>query len=229
MTSAPFLPLFTSVSWATIAGVGASGLALEPPEPPAMVAVRSAYAEAPATPLVVTLTDRPGAPHEAPAPAEDDDAFASALSLDAPQAAPQVAALASCAGVAFAVPVAAPAGVADSKGDAGALAAPAGAGGEHAGARGVAVTTITLGNGRFGAGLARPSYPESARINGHEGAVTVRFAVARSGRVMVAKVVRGAGHAALDIEALDTVRRRWVFPAGTPPGPFEWTAHFVLQ
>ncbi len=227
MSTLPFMPLITAVSWATIAGVGASGLALAPQEPLRRVAPPAAPASA--TRIEVPLSDNPeSAAPQAPAPELSSEAAAAAVMEDAPPAAPGLAALADAAGVAFAVPVAAPARTVASKADAGSLTTPVTLAGALGAARGVPVTQVNPGSG-FGTGLARPRYPESARLDGRQGSVTVRFALDRSGRVMVAKVVTGSGHADLDREALETVRRRWAFPAGTPPGPFEWTAHFVLQ
>lgn len=233
MSTIPFLPLFTAVSWATVAGVGASGLALAPAE----IAPEPRAAVAPAAPVIaldVELAEQPGAAAEpAPAPPASADAIIAQVMSDAPPAAPEATSVADAECVAFGVPVAAPAARTVNKASASSGLSLGdhcrSQGGVPGGVRGgVPVIAISPGSG-FGAGLPRPSYPESARRAGREGSVTVRFALTRDGAVMVARVARTSGHAELDREALDTVRRRWTFPAGSPPGPFEWTAHFVLQ
>lgn len=227
MTTAPFLSILTAVSWTTVVGVGAVGLALEPAEP---VYHRAVAAVTPA----VTKLEVPLSMNVDAAFAHDEAPAASATAVleqvlnDMPPAAPSGAAMAAGSQVAFAIPVAAPASIVG-KSAASSLAAPTVVGGVPGGvADGLPVTKLTRGNG-FARGLPAPAYPEEARLNGWEGSVTVRFALDSTGRVMVAKVVSSSGRPLLDREALDTVRRRWSFPSGSPAGPFDWTAHFVLE
>lgn len=55
-------------------------------------------------------------------------------------------------------------------------------------------------------------YPWSARQYGYEGDAIVRMHLARDGRVLSATLLRSSGHAVLDAEALDVVRRIGRFP-----------------
>ncbi|WP_028009417.1 energy transducer TonB [Solimonas flava] len=55
-------------------------------------------------------------------------------------------------------------------------------------------------------------YPWSARQYGYEGDAIVRMHLARDGRVLSATLLRSSGHAMLDAEALDVVRRIGRFP-----------------
>lgn len=50
-------------------------------------------------------------------------------------------------------------------------------------------------------------YPQRARRLGHQGLVTVRFTLGREGRVLDFNIVRSSGHAALDDEVRDLMRR----------------------
>ena len=62
------------------------------------------------------------------------------------------------------------------------------------------------------------TYPEAAREQGEEGAATVRFTVARDGRVLAASLVRSSGSARLDTAAVALLRGPRVppFPAAMP-------------
>lgn len=60
-------------------------------------------------------------------------------------------------------------------------------------------------------------YPTAARARRQEGVAQVRFTLDARGRVLDASLVRSSGHAVLDREALDTVRRAAPLPA-PPPG-----------
>jgi len=64
-----------------------------------------------------------------------------------------------------------------------------------------------------GLGLTLPPYPEIARRWGYEGRVLVRIQVAADGRISDASVLRSSGHAVLDSACLDTIRKKWRFPA----------------
>ena len=229
MTSASLLPLLTAVSWTTVVGVGTTGLILEPAEP-VYASVQSVVAKPVAKfePVKLVMeTDDSTEPDNKP---KSEQAVVEQVLNDAPPAAPACSAMAAGSQVAFAIPVAAPSSIVG-KNAASGLTTPGVVGGVPGGiAGGLPVTKITLGKG-FGAGLPAPVYPETARLNGWEGSVTVRFALDSSGRILVAKVVSSSGRPILDEEALNTVKRRWnnKFPAGSPPGPFDWTAHFVLE
>lgn len=227
MTSLPFLPLLTAVSWTTVAGFGAAGIWLEPGErAPQAAPVPVAEAKAvEITPALKADTDDSIEPDNKP---KADDVNLDKIADDVPPAAPAISAMAEGSQVAFAIPVKAPAAIV---GKAAAsltstVNVPGGVPGGLIG--GVRATRIELGKG-FGPGLPRPGYPEEARLNGWEGSVTIAFAVAPDGKIMVAKIHTSSGRPVLDREALDTVRKRWKFPAGSPPGPFVWTAHFVLN
>ncbi len=229
MTSASFLPLFTAVSWTTVVGVGATGLILEPVGP--IHALVQAVATKPAAKFEpVKLVIEPDDATEPDNKPKSEQAAVDQVLNDAPPAAPALSAMAEGSQVAFAIPVAAPSDIVR-KNAASGLATPRAVGGVPGGiAGGMPVTRITPGKG-FGVGLPSPAYPEEARANSWEGTVTVRFALDASGRILVAKVVSSSGRPILDEEALNTVKRRWnnKFPAGTSPGPFDWTAHFVLE
>ena len=61
------------------------------------------------------------------------------------------------------------------------------------------------------------SYPQAAQSRGETGTAQVAFAISREGRVISSAIVRSSGHAALDQEAIATVRRAQPFP----PAPAE--------
>jgi protein TonB len=63
----------------------------------------------------------------------------------------------------------------------------------------------------------RLRYPEAARAAGAAGTATLRFTLHRSGRVVSATLVRGAGHPALDAAALATAAPG----SSLPPAPDE--------
>ena len=65
----------------------------------------------------------------------------------------------------------------------------------------------------------KPRYPESARKAGAQGTTLLKLRVLESGKVGEVQIERSAGHADLDIAAVDAVKR-WLFePArmGTIP------------
>jgi protein TonB len=71
---------------------------------------------------------------------------------------------------------------------------------------------------RYAASLAaslrgRLRYPDQARSQGITGIATVRFTMDRSGRILSATVVRGAGHPVLDDAALAAARPGSTLPA----------------
>lgn len=229
MSSLSFLALLTCVSWTTAVSVGTTGLLFTPTEVVCTV-TKAPEVLGQATEFVPVLSQGADDSTDPDNKPMDASAAAEAVLNDLPPAAAEGATSAMAAGseVAFAIPVAAPARIVG-KGDATGYTSAGVSGGVPGGvAGGVAVIKIERGRG-FGRGLPPPSYPEQARLNGWEGSVTVRFAVDASGRVMVAKVVTSSGRPLLDQEALETVRRRWKFPAGAPAGPFDWTAHFILK
>lgn len=63
--------------------------------------------------------------------------------------------------------------------------------------------------------LEMPAYPAAARKFKQTGAVTLVFRVTLQGTVEDVIVTRSSGHSLLDNSALDTVRRKWVFPPQT--------------
>jgi protein TonB len=63
------------------------------------------------------------------------------------------------------------------------------------------------------------SYPAAAQKRGETGVVELAFSIDREGHVLSSEIVKGSGSAALDQEALATVRRAQPFPA--PPGGFD--------
>lgn len=74
-------------------------------------------------------------------------------------------------------------------------------------ARGAAASAAANAMSRYAAQLAaalkaRLRYPEVALAAGITGSATLRFTVHRSGRVLSARIVKSAGHAALDAAAL---------------------------
>lgn len=58
-------------------------------------------------------------------------------------------------------------------------------------------------------------YPRSAQSRGDEGVVYLRFTMTRQGGVLAQRVEKASGHEALDLEAVDLVRRAQPLPA--PP------------
>jgi protein TonB len=58
-------------------------------------------------------------------------------------------------------------------------------------------------------------YPSDAQLRHEEGTVELRFTLNRHGQVLSSNIVRSSGHAELDREALDMLRRAQPFP--TPP------------
>ena len=60
-----------------------------------------------------------------------------------------------------------------------------------------------------------PMYPGVAQRNHYEGTVTIEIAVAADGKIIEAKVYKSSGFSVLDEAALDVVKRRWRFPAGS--------------
>ena len=226
MNSISFLPLLTAVSWTTVAGFGAAGIYLEPVEHSIRVTPTVVEARAMEFKPVLKLdVDDSVYPDNKP---KADAVNLEKVVDDVPPAAPAVSAMAEGSQVAFAIPVKSPASIVG-KASASMTSAVNVDGGVPGGViGGVRATRIEVGKG-FGAGLPAPSYPEEARLNGWEGSVTIAFAIAPDGRIMVAKVHNSCGRPLLDREALDTVRKRWKFRAGSPPGPFLWTAHFVLN
>lgn len=72
-------------------------------------------------------------------------------------------------------------------------------------------------NSRIAAHLQRhKQYPAAAQARGDRGTVVISFSINREGRVLGTGLVRGSGHALLDREALDMVRRSQPFPQPTP-------------
>ena len=59
-------------------------------------------------------------------------------------------------------------------------------------------------------------YPAEARARREEGVSRLRFTIDRSGRVVAASLAGTSGHAALDTETLEMVRRASPFPAPPP-------------
>ncbi|MBN2049807.1 MAG: energy transducer TonB [Spirochaetales bacterium] len=66
-----------------------------------------------------------------------------------------------------------------------------------------------------GRNLPLPAYPAAARRFGYQGTVTLAITVAADGSVSSAEVLASSGHSLLDMEAQNTVRKKWSFH---PPG-----------
>ncbi len=60
------------------------------------------------------------------------------------------------------------------------------------------------------------NYPASARARQEEGTVVLSFTLDRHGRVLGSRIARGSGHAELDHEALDMLKRAQPFPLPPP-------------
>lgn len=70
---------------------------------------------------------------------------------------------------------------------------------------------------RYGEGEGRqpaPEYPASARREGQQGTVSVRFTVGTDGRVITAEAVRPGPWPLLTRAALDVIQHRWRFKVG---------------
>jgi protein TonB len=63
------------------------------------------------------------------------------------------------------------------------------------------------------------NYPRAAMIRRQEGATLVRFALDRKGKVLSYRLERSSGHAILDEETLDLIRRAQPLPAPPPEMP----------
>jgi protein TonB len=74
-----------------------------------------------------------------------------------------------------------------------------------------------------------PAYPELAKQMGQQGRVVIAFTVDEAGRIISATVKESSGFPILDRSALDSVRRHWVFPPGTPNRLFEAPINYVLR
>jgi protein TonB len=69
-------------------------------------------------------------------------------------------------------------------------------------------------------------YPPSALSRRASGVTQVAFAIDRDGRLIESRIIRGSGHAALDQEAIETLRRAQPFPRppeDLPGERFEFT------
>jgi protein TonB len=76
------------------------------------------------------------------------------------------------------------------------------------------VQTLSYGHGE--GRQPAPEYPRQARREGQEGAVTLRFSVDESGRVLAAEMVSPTPWPLLNNAALRAVRERWRFRPGAP-------------
>jgi TonB family protein len=74
-----------------------------------------------------------------------------------------------------------------------------------------------------------PAYPELAKQMGQQGRVVISFTVDEAGRVVSATVKESSGFPILDRNALDSVKRHWVFPPGPPDRLFEAPINYILQ
>lgn len=186
-------------------------------------------AEAP-VPVVFTAPDEP------PPPAPEPEAVPRPEEPEPVEAPPVVAAAAVVAAVAnplsveFPVPVKAAVAVAIP-----ALAAPpppvpsAPAGpvqppGPPAPAAPMSFNPATAGAGSF----PLPNYPLAARRARSQGTVTVGLLVDALGNVTSVRVAATSGYPLLDEAALQVVRNRWRFPAGTPRNLI-WDCTFQLE
>lgn len=200
------------VGWSSLLATGLLGLSLDydrpeaprehPPLPPAQLIDVDLVAvpEAELPPLALSEAPDPSLALP-PAP----------LQHAAPQAAPELVAVADPSAVAFALPVEGPvrqvaAAQASYRGRRGT------GDGEVEGGFGGPVETLVFGQGQ-GAQPA-PQYPWTAVKQGQEGAVRVVFCVGRDGRVSAAEVAGPCPWSLLNESALRTVLHRWRFAAG---------------
>ncbi|OPY93057.1 MAG: transport protein TonB [Syntrophaceae bacterium PtaU1.Bin231] len=76
--------------------------------------------------------------------------------------------------------------------------------------------TVVTAKPRYGEN-ARPHYPLSARLRGHEGVVVISAEVLAEGRVGATKIKASSGHDSLDRSALEAVKQ-WKFEPGRRMG-----------
>lgn len=74
-----------------------------------------------------------------------------------------------------------------------------------------------------------PEYPSMALRNRWQGTVTIEILVDGSGQITDAKVQKTSGTTMLDSAALDTVKKRWHFPATGQARWLYWPCIFQLQ
>lgn len=88
---------------------------------------------------------------------------------------------------------------------------------------------IVLNSTGQGGDRPQPNYPQMAIEMGEQGKVVVAFTVDESGRVVSAEVKQSSGFPILDRNALDSIKRHWVFPAGAPNRSFEAPINYILS
>ncbi len=226
-----WMPSITFALWGAAVTVGVIGLLW-----PSGVPSRPATVLAPlqAELLNVTLTDEPAPLKPAAGPASPSSASLPPLPAPPPAAtlprtepAPRLAEIAEVPALpefpSPALPPVNPAQVApDSRPT---VVVPPGAPLSNA-PTGVAVAVAVPGVGgtfpvqtlRYGQGEGKqpaPEYPASARREGQQGTVLVRFTVGTDGRVLAAEAVRPAPWPLLTQSALDVIRHRWRFSVGS--------------
>lgn len=79
-----------------------------------------------------------------------------------------------------------------------------------------------------GGNFPPPQYPAAALRNHYQGTVTIEITVDAAGSVTAANIQKSSGHSVLDDAALDVVKHRWRFPAGTVRY-YYWPCIFQLQ
>ncbi|WP_372618625.1 energy transducer TonB [Falsiroseomonas sp.] len=82
---------------------------------------------------------------------------------------------------------------------------------------GLAIGAVVPPRPATGAANPSPEYPHRSRLRGEQGRVTLLVQVEPTGRVRDLEVIASSGHAALDEEAMRTVRR-WRFDPATRSG-----------
>jgi protein TonB len=83
-------------------------------------------------------------------------------------------------------------------------------------------TAIPTWRSQIAAALERNKrYPSQARARRQQGVAQLAFTLDRKGHVIASRIVRGSGHAALDQETLQLLRRSQPFPPPPPELPGE--------
>ena len=74
-----------------------------------------------------------------------------------------------------------------------------------------------------------PQYPPLALQMGQQGRVVISLTVDEAGRIVDASVKESSGFPILDRNALDSVKRHWVFPPGPANRLFEAPINYILH
>jgi protein TonB len=216
------LAVFTLVLWLLCVIVGALGFMLhyERPRPPAPLDQPILAQQIPVelTQVLIPPPDPEPRPLDPLAPPPAPDAM-----TPRPIAQPIAVALPSPA-MAFALPVEGPTRVVEAK-RAAHVAPPVTNASAPAPAAPPLVRPLTFGQGE--GKQPAPPYPPSARSQGQEGTVVVRFRVGADGRVVAAEPTLSSPWPLLNEAAVRTVREKWRFRSG-PPRIYEVAIRFEL-